>query len=331
MMALDKSRLLHLHQAHWSGTWTWLAFAAAYFGTQSMVLLALLGGTPWLAVPLVLVLSHLMHAHLMAFHEAAHGSLCPKRWLNDALGIFIGSFSFMSLNLYRAIHHSHHAYLATERDEELWPFVVPGTPRWARSLAAFLELTLGLAFTPGLFLRSFLRAGTPVRSPLVRWRVWAELAFIVVLWAVGIAAVAWCDLWVFLLVLYAIPAVLAGNMQSLRKYIEHMGLAGTTPLGLTRSVIASGAVGRVVAFSLFNEPFHGVHHQYPRLPQAVLPQLSCALAPTRPGEQAPFPSYRQALWEMLRTLSDPRIGAQWLPRTAPSAGTGAGNALADAA
>jgi DNA modification methylase len=34
-------------------------------------------GPGWLVVPLVLVLAHLYHSHLLAFHEAAHGSLCP--------------------------------------------------------------------------------------------------------------------------------------------------------------------------------------------------------------------------------------------------------------
>ena len=63
----------------------------------------------------------------------------------------------MSFSLYRAAHQLHHAYLATERDEELWPFVIPGMPRWVRILAAFLELGLGLLFTPFLFVRTFLR------------------------------------------------------------------------------------------------------------------------------------------------------------------------------
>ena len=58
-----------------------------------------------------------------------HGSLCPIPWFNDFLGLHVSLFNLMSLSLYRAAHHSHHAYLATERDEELWPFVVPGTPR----------------------------------------------------------------------------------------------------------------------------------------------------------------------------------------------------------
>ena len=69
----------------------------------------------------------------------------------------------------------------------------------------------------------------------------------------------------------------------------------------------------LVAFSLFNEPYHGVHHKYPRLQAAALPQVASVLTPSNPDEVAPFPSYTHALWHMLGTLRDPRIGAQWLP------------------
>ncbi len=138
--------------------------------------MALYFGLFWLAVPLVLTASHLMHGLLIGFHEASHGLLRKTRRLNEIDGIIIGIFSLMSFSLYRAAHQLHHAYLATERDEELWPFVIPGTPRWARVLAAILELSLGLFFTPFLFVRTFLRAGSPIRNQKLRRRVWAEFA-----------------------------------------------------------------------------------------------------------------------------------------------------------
>jgi hypothetical protein len=112
--------------------------------------------------------------------------------------------------------------------------------------------------------------------------------------------------------MYFVPAFLAANLQSWRKYVEHMGLTGPAPLGVTRSVVAPGWAGRAVAFSLFNEPFHGVHHLYAGLPQGVLPELAPALTPSAEGELSPFPSYRSALGDMLRTLVDPRVGEQWV-------------------
>ena len=86
----------------------------------------------WVAVPLVFVTSHLMHAMLIGFHEATHGLLRKSRVLNEIDGIIIGTLSLMSFSLYRAAHQLHHAYLASERDEELWPFVHPQMSRAAR-------------------------------------------------------------------------------------------------------------------------------------------------------------------------------------------------------
>ena len=80
----------------------------------------------------------------------------------------------MSFSLYRVVHQSHHAHLATERDEELWPFVKPAVSRRARILAAILELTVGLLYTPFLFVRAFLRAGSTIRKRDLRRRIWVE-------------------------------------------------------------------------------------------------------------------------------------------------------------
>ena len=114
-----------------------------------------------------------------------------------------------------------------------------------------------------------------------------------------------------LLLVFGLPAVLAGNMQSLRKYIEHMGLTGSTPLGSTRSVVPRGPIGRLVAFTLFDIPYHGVHHRFAGMPHAKMPDFTSELTTTRRDEPPPYPTYRSALWDMLRSLPDPRVGAQW--------------------
>ena len=50
-----------------------------------------------------------------------------------------------------------------------------------------------------------------------------------------------------------------GNLQSWRKYIEHVGLLGNTVNSSTRSIVAQGWPGRLFAFTLLHEPFHGLH------------------------------------------------------------------------
>jgi len=221
----------------------------------------------------------------------------------------------MSFSLYRAAHQSHHAHFATERDEELWPFVFTGTPRWARILAAFLELTCGLLFTPFLFLRTFLRPGSPIRSKKVRRRIWNEFLVIFVVWCGILSAVSYYQVWNYFLWMYLIPTFIAGNLQSWRKYIEHVGLTGNTVNSSTRNIIARGWSGRLFAFTLLHEPFHGVHHLHVGLPHADLPMRALELEPQTPEEIHPFPSYRHALMHLLRSLADPRVGAQWRTST----------------
>jgi len=255
--------------------------------------------------------SHLMHGVLIGFHEASHGLLRTNRRFNEFDGVLIGLLSCMSFSLYRAAHQSHHAHLATEKDEELWPFVDPKVPRWGRVLAAALELTFGFFFTPFLFVRTFLRKGTPIRNKKLRKRIWLEFGGIVVFWAAILTTVAWLDMWKYFIWMYAVPAFIAANLQSWRKYIEHVGLTGSTINAATRSIIADGPMGRLVAFSLLHEPFHGVHHRHSGLPHAELPQRAVILQPTSPEEHAPFRSYAHAMTDLLQKLSDPRVGPQW--------------------
>src|SRR5256886_1296764 len=171
-------------------------------------------GWVWLALPLVLVAAHLMHGLLIGFHEASHGLLRKSRRLNEFDGVIIGVFSFLPFSLYRVVHQTHHMHLATERDTELWPFVRTNAPRWARRLAAFFELTLGLFYSPFIFLRVFVGRDSIIRSGKVRLRIWRELALSVIVWAGVLAAVAFFGVWKYLLWMYLAPAIIAANLQS---------------------------------------------------------------------------------------------------------------------
>jgi fatty acid desaturase len=300
-----------MHEPHWAvrGAFQLLVFGLVF--AELGLALTVHQGLIWLAVPLVLVVSHLMHGTLIGLHEAAHGLLRKNRTFNAFDGIVIATLSLMSFSLYRVVHQTHHAYLATERDYEFWPLSQPATPRWRRCLAAFCELNFGLFYSPFLFLRAFLSSPSPVRSKRVRQRIWAELALTVVIWTLVLWAVATFGLWKYFIWMYLAPAFLAANLQSWRKYIEHVGMTGDTVNGSTRSIVAKSWLGRLVAFSLLHEPFHGVHHQRAGLPHSALPQHVEELQPKKPGERAPYPSYRYALVELMRCLADPRVGPQW--------------------
>jgi fatty acid desaturase len=303
------------HEPHWVSRAAFPVLSAIFVVTQAALSFAVYHENYWLAVPLVLISSHLMHGQLVGFHEATHGLLRKSRILNEIDGTIIGTFSLMSFSLYRAAHQLHHAYLATRRDEELWPFVDPKMPRWGRILAVIFELTMGLFFTPFLFARTFLRANSPIRNKKLRRRVWWEFALMALVWTGILTAVGLLHGWRYFLWLHLIPASLAASMQSVRKYIEHVGLTGSTINSSTRSIVAKGWLGRLVSFTLLHEPFHGVHHRYSGLPHAELPGRVDALNPQTPEERPPFRSYGHAFQDLLQNLADPRVGAQWREAT----------------
>lgn len=299
------------HEPHWITRIAFPILAGLFFVSQVSVGFAVYHGNYWLAVPLVLISSHLMHGMLIGFHEATHGMLRKSRLLNEIDGLIIGTMSLMSFSLYRAAHQLHHAYLASERDEELWPFVHPQMSRRARVGAAILELTMGLFFTPFLFVRTFLRSGSPIRNKKLRRRIWMEFAGAAVVWTAVLTTVAVFGWWKYFLWLHVIPGWLAANMQSVRKYVEHVGLTGSTVNSSTRSIVADGWTAAFLNFTLLHEPYHGVHHWRSGLPHPELPLHADALEPKVDEERPPFRTFRAAVYDLLINLGDPRVGAQW--------------------
>ena len=307
--------LSQAEQPTWVSRAAFPLLSAIYFITEAALGVSVYLGWFWVSLLLMLFVSHVMHGMLIAFHEASHGLLRKNRRLNEIDGVIIGVMSFTSFNLYRAAHQLHHAQLSTQRDEELWPFDIPGSPRWLRVLCEVLELTVGMFYTPFLFIRTFFRNGSPIRNKKLRRRIWAEFILTPVVWAGILGLVAVTGTWKYFLWLYLVPAFLAADMQSWRKYIEHVGLTGSTVNGSTRSIIANGPLGKFVALTLLHEPFHGVHHWRSGIPHAELPLFASELEPKHPDEVAPFPSYWHAFKHLFRTLADPKVGSQWLSPT----------------
>jgi len=300
------------HAPHWLSRAAFPVLAALFFLTQASLGLAVYRANYWLAVPLVLISSHLMHGLLIGFHEASHGLLRKSRLLNEIDGIIIGTFSLTSFSLYRAVHQMHHAYLTSERDEEFWPFVDPRISRGTRVLAAVLELTMGLLFTPFIFVRAFLRRGSRIQNRKIRRRIWTEFAITAIAWPAILTAIAVFDVWEYALWLYLMPAWLAANMQSFRKYVEHVGLTGSTVNSSTRTIVGEGWVATLLNFTLLHEPYHGVHHWRAGLPHSKLPEHAAALEPSAEKERPPFRTFGAALRDLFINLADPRVGAQWL-------------------
>jgi fatty acid desaturase len=265
-----------------------------------------------------LLQAHIGHANLLAFHEASHYLLHRDRWLNELQGIIIGSLILTPLSAYRWVHNMHHTHLGTDRDTELWPFVDPSVPRWKRVLTAFGELVLGFFFTPLVFLRGVLVAKLP-RSTARRLVV--EYVLCAVTWAAILAAVAYFNIWEYFLVGYFIPSLIAGNMQTLRQYTEHMGLLGHDVPSTTRTVIDPTPAGRLLSASMLHIDLHGPHHLYSKIPHHNLDAATPVVYEKELQEPAGanlFRTYVGAVWDMVKTLGNPRVGAQWTPQGRPS-------------
>ncbi|KAB2641684.1 MAG: fatty acid desaturase [Verrucomicrobia bacterium] len=305
---------------HWVSRAAFPLISAALMVTQIALGFAYHYDLIWLCLPLAFLVSHFMHGLLIGFHEASHGLLRKNRFFNEFDGMLTGTLSFMSFTLYRAAHQKHHSHLATERDVELWPFVIVTSPRWQRRLAALIELNLGILYTPFLFMRVFIQQDSLVRSRKVRRRIWLEFALILVVWSTILITVTRFHVWDYFVWVLLGPAVIAGNLQSWRKYIEHVGLSGHTARSATRSIVAHSWSGRLLALTLLHEPFHGIHHLKMALPHDQLPSHAALLDPTAEGDVAPFPNYRSAVMDLLRNLSDPKSGSHW-PAAPPQSHT----------
>jgi fatty acid desaturase len=289
-----------------------------FFITMAVSLVAWDHGYWPVSVVCWLFQAHIGHTNLLAFHEASHYLLHRDRRLNELQGVVIGSLILTPLSAYRWVHNMHHTHLGTPRDTELWPFVDPSVPRWKRLVIAFGELFLGFFFTPLVFLRGVLVARLP--RPTAR-RLIGEYALCIITWAVILGSVAYFNIWEYFLVGYFVPSLIAGNMQTLRQYTEHMGLLGHDVPTTTRTVVDPTWAGRVLSASMLHIDLHGPHHKYSKIPHHNLNEATPVVYEqelNEPGAANVFRSYPAAIWDMVKSLGNPRVGAQWLKERNPT-------------
>jgi fatty acid desaturase len=306
----ERAALRRLHDASDARMLPHTLTSAAYFALMAAAIGAWSAGHWVLLLALWAAGAHIGHHKLIAFHEAAHATLNSRRWINELQGICMGTIIFVPLSVYRYVHAQHHAYLGSPRDLELWPFADPGASRGLRLACAAAELTLGFFYTPVVFAHGVLASAQ--LPPGQARRIVVEYGICLVFWTALLTWVSVAGFWPELAVGYFVPAALAGNLQSLRKFTEHMGLFGDGILTITRTVVDRRWLGRMMSDSMLHIDYHGTHHRYARLPYYHLPEATPYVY--RPGTSALplFPSYLAAMRDMLSGLADPRVGRQWL-------------------
>ncbi len=254
--------------------------------------------------------AHVGHSKLIAFHEASHGTLNPRWGLNEYQGVVLGTTILVPLSVYRLIHGRHHAYTGTEHDLEFWPFVNPEVPRWKRIAAAVGELAFGFFYTPIVFLHGVLVARR-IPPKQVRRIVW-EYALIVFVWSTLIYVLQTRGWWQPFFIGYFVQALIAGNLQSLRKFTEHVGLTGNSILTNTRTVVDKRLLGEAMSRSMLRIDYHGTHHRYAKVPYYHLPAATPYVYDGHKEALPLFTSYWSAMADMARSLGNPRVGGQWL-------------------
>lgn len=272
-----------------------------------------------LTVALWGVIAHVGHLKLFVLHECAHNLLHPRRLLNEAVGMIVGTFSLLPLSAYRYVHAYHHAYLGQARDVELWPYTDRSTSRAFRRLAAALELVLGAIWTPLVFLRGCLVARGARRARRIKRRLALEYGLCLASWASVCAIGLYVGSFEWLVVGYIVPILMTGWMQTTRRFIEHMGLLADAPESATRTIERHGRLGQLLSASLLHADVHGPHHVHPSIPQSRLPEALALLKQHGViGQDSIYPGYWAAFKAMAPSLIDPRIGKHWLEAAPPA-------------
>lgn len=263
-----------------------------------------------ITVVTILVSAISLHSMIIGVHESAHMGLSPNRRLNDFLGIVAGTLTLSPMSVYRMLHRYHHGMLGSERDLEFWPYVNKDASRPKRVLAAVTELTLASPYFICMFMRSILVGKMPDR---VRKRCWYEFIGAAVVAITVLVVVAINGWWAAYLIAYLIPMQLAGLLVSWRRLIEHLGLCDPDVEKMTRLVIPTQSFEKFLCSLFFNEPYHAAHHQKASIEWTKLPQVSEEMLAANPELKAlHYTGYLKALPDMLKHLSNPRIGKQWL-------------------
>ena len=212
---------------------------------------ALVGGnfvlyrTADLAVWIHMALSFLaIHFAFTLWHEAVHGTVANRRWINDAAGI-LGMLPYSTpYFMQRHIHLEHHKYLNEQNHDP--NLIYAGGPFWQLPLRYFRALG---------YARSVL-AEDP-RTPAMR----RSDRFFLLLVASAYGFALWQGFFLDLVLIWFLPLVAAKLVLDWYvNYLPHVGLPPDRYLG-TRVVAVTWLTPLVLVHN-----YHAVHHLWPTIP-----------------------------------------------------------------
>jgi fatty acid desaturase len=223
----------------------------------------------WIALPVALVLLvNRQRALGNLLHDAGHGNLDRRRWVNDGLARgLIAPMLFANLDLYRATHFRHHQRLGQAGVDP--DFIVPPAAFpshwWARYLACASSPTGWWGSVWGHLVHS--EASAASRCVIVLW--WSvALGLIAVLAG---PSVAWHVIGLWLLA----RATFFHLISTIREMCDHHGLQSGGVFSFTRDVVGHPLL-RVLIHPRHNG-YHLTHHLLPAVPYYRLPQAHALL------------------------------------------------------
>lgn len=233
------------------------------------------------------------------FHETAHQTLCQSRVVSAWVGRFIGTLIFVPYTCYRESHIRHHAYLNKPYDWELWPYASPHCSLAFRRAFAWFELFLSTIGGAIVYGRIYFHKDSPVKNPAIRRAIRNEYLAIVLVWGTAFSLVQYFHVWAEFVRVWMVPMLIAGVMQSIRKFTEHLGLSSFDPLLGTRTVLGGNWITRLSTFVNFDIFIHGPHHRHPRVAHNQLGRKMDDYMAASPETKFPvYSSYLQAAWSM---------------------------------
>lgn len=271
--------------------WRSLYALAITFATIAIVLgIAWTHFSWWIALPAIVVIGTQQHALFVLAHDSAHYRLFRTRWLNDAVGRFVGTIGGVSMMSYRIIHRLHHNNLYGEVDPDI--ALHGGYPRGrayllkklARDLCGLTAFkTYGYFFGNPAINANTQEAQRPLDDTSAALRAaarrdrWGVVAFHLGAPLVALTLGGPLALMKFL-VLWTLPlATVIQPILRLRAICEHGAVTDfSTPLTAARTNL----VGPLTRFVMFphHVNYHVEHHLFPAVPHYRLPQLHIELA-----------------------------------------------------
>lgn len=276
----------------------------------------------WIAA-LTLVLAYFQHCWTTIFHEDAHYTMYPDpnaRWHNVLNGTIVGTLLLLPFSIYRQAHIRHHSKMNTPEDWELWPYNDPRRSLTYRRLFAIADVFIGAWLAPAIYARIFFSKNSPITDRAVRSQVWIEYGIIVLFWGALLGMVAYYGWWWQFTLAYVIPAWVTGIIQTVRKFVDHLGLPAGHAMAGARTVLSESAPGKAIDWTSFHIAAHGLHHRYPQMPHENLEKaFEIATAEAAGLDQPIFRTHWDAFTDMLPHLAYPGIGvnARTIVRNAP--------------